>query len=962
MYQILQVIKIIMEKKYYPKNIEMPIYEFWEKAGFFKSKILNNDKENYCIMMPPPNITGELHLGHAFQQTIMDILIRYYRMHGKNTLWMTGFDHAGIATQILVENHIYKTTGKLRNDYTKDFLLQKIWKWKEQSEKLMSYQMKRLGNSIDLNNKRFTMDPEISFAVKEAFIRLYNDQLIYKSKKLVNWDYKLQTAISDLEVSYKQIPGFMWYIRYKLMKTNSDVNANYITIATTRPETIFGDTAIAVNPEDNRYSRLIGKYVLIPIINRSIPIIADTRIDITKGTGCVKITPAHNFIDYDIGKQHKLSMINIFSIKRKILQIPEIFDNKGQPQKQFNCYIPTIFHNLDCDQARKLTIAECDKLNLIEDTQEYNLTISYNSRTGTTIEPMLTDQWFIRSKKLAEQAIYSVKNNIIKFIPKQYKNMYFKWMENIQDWCISRQIWWGHEIPAWYDDNNKIYVGYSEKDVRLNNRLSKNIILHKDHDVLDTWFSSSIWTFSSLGWPIHTNLLNMFHPTNVIISGFDIIFFWIARMIMMTMYLIKDSQQTPQIPFKKVLITGLIRDELGQKMSKSKGNILDPVDMIDGISTIDLLKKRINEVTKPELIKNIIKNTKKNFPNGIEPHGADALRLTLTSLATSGRDIHWDIHRLIGYRSFCNKLWNVSRFVLINTINQDCGLFKKEKLFSLPDRWIYTKLNQTIQNFCKSLENYKFDKTVNILYEFIWHQFCDWYIEFAKTILYYEQNILKLRGTRYTLITSLEILLRLAHPIIPFITEKIWQKVKTTLNIDSSSIMLRPFPVYDANIVDLDAIDDIEWIKSAISEVRLLRSYLGISYKIPLKAAFICNSRKVKQRVLKNSFIFYKIVQLKDIDCLENNYTNPKSLIIPLDESTLFINIPNDFDKISAINRFRKEIDFLIYKINIIQQKLNNINHNKITDNFFIKEKEKLICYNKVKNKLLNQYTALLKT
>lgn len=952
---------MIIEKQYDPKQIEMSIYEFWKKSNYFKPNLVNIRTDSYCIMMPPPNITGELHLGHAFQQTIMDLLIRYHRMKGKNTLWMAGFDHAGIATQILVENDIYKNTGKTRQDYNRDFLLQHIWKWKQRFENVISYQMRRLGNSVDWDLQRFTMDPDMTFSVREAFIRLYNDNLIYKGKRLVNWDYKLQTAISDLEVSYKKIPGFMWYIRYKLEENQLNIDThNDIIIATTRPETMFGDVAIAVNPNDSRYYKFIGKYVIVPIVNRRIPIIADSRINMQKGTGCVKITPAHDFSDYIIGKHHKLLMVNIFSVNRKILQNPEVFNSEGQFQKQSNYYVPNIFHDLTCDQARKIIISECTKLHLLENIQKYNLTVAYNSRTGTIIEPMLTDQWYIRSKKLAKQAMHVVENSTIEFIPKNYETIYFKWMKNIQDWCISRQIWWGHEIPAWYDNQNHItYVGHSETDIRLHNQLNDDIVLHKDQDVLDTWFSSSLWTFSSLGWPKNTDLLNIFHPTDVIVSGFDIIFFWIARMIMMSIHLVHDGQKQVQIPFKKIYITGLVRDELGQKMSKSKGNTLDPLDMIDGISIEKLLKKRTNEVKEARLLENVIKQTKKRFPNGIKPHGADALRLTLAAIASSGLDIHWDIHKLTGYHNFCNKLWNVSRFVLMNTVNQDCGICEKEKFLSLPDRWIVTKLHQTIQSFCKSLESYRFDKMVNVLYEFIWHQFCDWYIEFVKPILYYEKNMLKLRGTRYTLITVLEMLLRLLHPIIPFITEKIWQTVKTIMHVNGSSIMVQSFPEFNDTFIDLNAIHDIEWIKDVVSEIRILRSYTGISYKIPLKAMFICNSQKIKQLILENDLVLIKMARFHSIG-YDNVINNNAFLMIPLQESELFIDISsNNFDKKIAINRFLKEIDILNHKITVIQHKLNNINSNKVSDHLFIKEKEQLSYYNRIKNKLLNQFDVI---
>lgn len=954
---------MIIKEIYDPKTIEEPIYEFWEKSGFFKPNIINNLKKNYCIVMPPPNITGGLHLGHAFQQTVMDILIRYYRMLGKNVLWITGCDHAGIATQTLVENNIYNNIGKCKQDYNTDFLLNQIWLWKNQSEKLIDYQIRRLGNSVDWDSKRFTLDPAMSFAVKEAFIQLYKNNLIYRGKRLVNWDPKLNTAISDLEVSHKQIKGSMWYIRYKLVNVEHfcNTNNNYLTIATTRPETMFGDVAIAVHPEDRRYNKLINHHVLTPITNRCIPIISDSSVDIHKGTGCVKITPAHDFNDYIIAKKHKLSIINVFSHNRKILEKAELFNNQGQPIKQLYYTLPKIFHNLDCDQARKLVILECDKLNLLESVQVHDLTIPFNSRTGTIIEPMLTNQWYIRMKDLSEQAIYIVKNDIIEFIPKQYKNMYFKWMENIQDWCISRQICWGHEIPAWYDDqNNIIYVGHCEQTIRTDYQLNNNIILRKETDVLDTWFSSSLWTFSSLGWPNKNNLLDLFHPTDVIVSGFDIIFFWIARMIMMTMYLIKDKYKQIQIPFKKVYITGLVRDEFGQKMSKSKSNIIDPLDIIDGITIEDLLQKRINNLSDLKSANKVIKSTKKQFPNGIKAYGADSLRLTLSALSSSGRDIYWDKNRLTGYHSFCNKLWNMSKFIFIHTLNQDCGLFLKEKLlFTTPDKWIITKLNQTIKDFRQSLEHYRFDRIVNILYEFIWHQFCDWYIEFTKPILYQNKNISKLRSTRYTLITSLEIILRLAHPIIPFITEKIWQTVKTIIKKDDKTIMLQPFPQYNPDVIDLNAVIDLEWIKNVISEIRTLRTYIGILYNIPLKIAFKYASDDVKRCVSENYYILTNIAYLENIDFLEDDAICFRFLTIPLCKSELYIFIPDIFNKTIAMNRINREIESINRKIHLIQKKLNkNIVHP--TSNLFSKkDQEKLNYHNTIKNKLMNQYTLI---
>lgn len=952
-----------MKEKYNPKSIEEPIYNFWEELSCFKPDIKNHCTKNYCIMMPPPNITGGLHLGHAFQQTMMDILVRYYRMQGHNTLWMTGLDHAGIATQFLVENDIYKKTGKTRKNYSIDFLLKQIWLWKERSEKLISYQMKRLGNSVDWDRRRFTMDSEMSFSVKEAFICLYKKKFLYRGKKLVNWDSSLQTAISDLEVSHKQVQGFMWYLRYKLEDKVFDDNAdNYLIVATTRPETILGDVAVAVHPQDCRYNKLINKHVLIPLIDRRIPIISDNSIDINKGTGCVKITPAHDFNDYIIAKKYQLPMINIFSFDRKILERVELFDNSDQiidHQSYFN--VPKLLHNLDCDQARKFIITECNNLGLLEDKKKYDLTIPFNSRTGTIIEPMLTNQWYIRMKELSKQAIFAVKSNKIEFIPEQYKNMFFKWMENIQDWCVSRQIYWGHEIPAWYDDNNNlVYVGHCENSIRIDNQLSNDVVLRKDTDVLDTWFSSSLWTFSGLGWPKSRVLLNIFHPTNIIVSGFDIIFFWIARMIMMTMCFTRDKYGNAQIPFKKVYITGLVRDGFGQKMSKSRGNVIDPLDIIDGISMKDLLKKRINESLDLQCIDKITMSIKKQFSDGIKPYGSDALRLTLSALSSSGRDINWDMNRLQGYYGFCNKLWNVSRFIFIHTLHKDCGLSSKEEwLYSSLDKWIITKLNQAIQDVHKALENYRFDRVVNILYEFVWHQFCDWYIEFSKSILYTSKNILKLRSTRYTLITSLEVILRLAHPVIPFITEKIWQTVRTIIKINGSTIMLQPFPKYNPDVVDFNSVVDLEWIKHVISEIRMLRAYIGILYKIPLRIAFKNVSRDIKRRILENNNILASVANVENIDFLEGSEECSKFFTITLGQVELLIFIPKFFNKNIAIEQFNKEIDLINNKIYFIQRKINNNDLNYVSNGYYEKDIEKLNHFNDIKSKLIGYYTVI---
>ncbi|ADV33446.1 valyl-tRNA synthetase [Candidatus Blochmanniella vafra str. BVAF] len=962
----------MIEKIYNPKQIEESIYKFWEESGYFEPDITDFEKPRYCIMMPPPNITGALHLGHAFQQTIMDILARYNRMNGKNVLWRIGLDHAGIAAQILIENKIFNQTKTPKNNDLKNSLLKEIWSWKEQTEKLINYQIKRLGNSVSWTNTRFTMDPQMSFAVKEAFIRLYQDNLIYKGKRLVNWDYKIQTAISDLEVSYKQVKGLMWYIRYKLEEysksNNHTISTNkniYITVATTKPETMFGDVAIAVNPEDSRYKKLIGKYVLIPLINRKIPIISDEHINPNKGTGCVKITPAHDFNDYMIGKKHKLCMINIFSTYRKILEKPEIFCSQSQFYDKKNCYIPTIFRNLNCDQARTMITSTCNQLNLIEQIQHYDVTIAYNNRTGTIVEPMLTNQWYLKTTYLAKQAKNIVEKGSIEFIPEQYKNIYFKWMDNIQDWCISRQIWWGHQIPAWYDNTNKIYVGHCEKDIRKNYKLHHDTKLRQDHDVLDTWFSSSLWTFSNLGWPKNNNLLKFYHPTDIIVSGFDIIFFWISRMIMMTMYFIKDDKKNCQIPFKKIYITGLVRDKFGQKMSKSKNNVINPIDIIDRISIHTLSKNHINNnydssqtIKKPPYNKN---TPKKNCVNEIITYGADSLRMTLAALSSYGRDIHWDINRLIGYHNFCNKLWNVSKFILLHTTNQDCGInYQQDKLlFSLPDRWITSKLHQTIQIFYQELHKYRFDKIINLLYEFIWHQFCDWYIEFIKPTLYCSTNTQKLIGTRYTLITSFETLLRLSHPIIPFITEKIWQKIKLIIKIKEKTIMLQSFPKYNISDINLNVIIEFEWIKDLISEIRTFRTQTGILYKTPLHIALQHISSRIKKYILENNRTLLQVAQLKKIDFLKDNDTfSQKSFNIPLHESELIVFIPDVFNKQIAIDKLHKEIKLITQKINYIQKKIDH--QNEYLKVNCIKEQEKLIFYTKTKNKLHNHLSIII--
>lgn len=812
-----------LDKTYSPQEIEQPLYEHWEKQGYFKP---NGDtsKESYCIMIPPPNVTGSLHMGHAFQQTIMDTLIRYQRMQGKNTLWQAGTDHAGIATQMVVERKIAAEEGKTRHDYGRDAFIDKIWEWKGESGGTITRQMRRLGNSVDWERERFTMDEGLSNAVKEVFVRLHKEDLIYRGKRLVNWDPKLRTAISDLEVENRESKGSMWHLRYPLADgAKTAEGKDYLVVATTRPETVLGDTGVAVNPEDPRYKDLIGKEVILPLVGRRIPILGDEHADMEKGTGCVKITPAHDFNDYEVGKRHALPMINILTFDGDIRSEAEVFDTHGEATDAFSNAIPAQFQGLERFAARKAVVAEFEKLGLLEEVKPHDLTVPYGDRGGVVIEPMLTDQWYVHTAPLAKVAIEAVENGEIQFVPKQYENMYYSWMRDIQDWCISRQLWWGHRIPAWYDEQGNVYVGRDEAEVRRDNNLGAEVALRQDEDVLDTWFSSGLWTFSTLGWPEQTDALKTFHPTSVVVSGFDIIFFWIARMIMLTMHFMKDENGKPQVPFKTVYMTGLIRDDEGQKMSKSKGNVIDPLDMVDGISLEALLEKRTGNMMQPQLAEKIRKRTEKQFPNGIEPHGTDALRFTLAALASTGRDINWDMKRLEGYRNFCNKLWNASRFVLMNTEGQDCGQNGGEMVLSLADRWILAEFNQTIKAYREAMDTYRFDLAAGILYEFTWNQFCDWYLELTKPVMNSGSEA-ELRGTRHTLIQVLEALLRLAHPIIPYITETIWQRVKNLKGITADTIMLQPFPEYDASQVDEQALSDLEWIKQTIIAVRNIRA------------------------------------------------------------------------------------------------------------------------------------------
>ncbi|MCL6327322.1 valine--tRNA ligase [Pectobacterium polaris] len=948
-----------METKYNPQDIEQPLYEHWEKQGYFKPHG-DTSKESFSIMIPPPNVTGSLHMGHAFQQTIMDTLIRYQRMQGKNTLWQAGTDHAGIATQMVVERKIAAEEGKTRHDYGREAFIDKIWQWKGESGGNITNQMRRLGNSVDWERERFTMDEGLSNAVKEVFVRLYKEDLIYRGKRLVNWDPKLRTAISDLEVENREVKGSMWHLRYPLADgVKTAEGKDYLVVATTRPETMLGDTGVAVNPEDPRYKDLIGKEVILPLIGRRIPIVGDEHADMEKGTGCVKITPAHDFNDYEVGKRHQLPMVNILTFDGDIRQSAEIFDTNGEASAVCSSDIPEAFQGLERFAARKALVAAFDELGLLEEIKAHDLTVPYGDRGGVVIEPMLTDQWYVRAAVLAKPAVEAVEDGRIQFVPKQYENMYFSWMRDIQDWCISRQLWWGHRIPAWYDANGNVYVGRTEAEVRSENNLADDVVLNQDEDVLDTWFSSGLWTFSTLGWPEQTPDLKAFHPSSVMVSGFDIIFFWIARMIMLTMHFIKDEDGKPQVPFHTVYMTGLIRDDEGQKMSKSKGNVIDPLDMVDGISLEALLEKRTGNMMQPQLAEKIRKRTEKQFPNGIEPHGTDALRFTLAALASTGRDINWDMKRLEGYRNFCNKLWNASRFVLMNTEDQDCGFGAGEKVLSLADRWILAEFNRTVKAYREALDGYRFDIAANILYEFTWNQFCDWYLELTKPVMNGGSEA-ELRGTRHTLVTVLEALLRLAHPIIPFITETIWLRVKALKGISADTIMLQPFPEFDAAQEDTLALNDLEWIKQAIIAVRNIRAEMNIAPGKPLEVLLRDVTAEALRRVEENRSFIQTLARLESITLLPAGDKGPVSVTKLIDGAELLIPMAGLIDKAAELDRLTKEVAKIEAEIERIESKLSNEGFvARAPEAVVAKEREKLDGYAVAKAKLLEQHAVI---
>jgi valyl-tRNA synthetase len=921
-----------MDKTYEPHSIEQKWYQTWEERGWFAPSM--EGSRPYCIMIPPPNVTGSLHMGHGFNNSIMDCLIRYHRMRGDNTLWQPGTDHAGIATQMVVERQL-EAAGQTRHDLGREAFIQRIWEWKQESGGNITRQLRRLGSSLDWQSERFTMDQGLSEAVKEVFVRLYEEGLIYRGKRLVNWDPKLHTAVSDLEVLNEEEQGSMWHMRYPLSN-----GKGHLVVATTRPETLLGDCAVAVNPSDERYRHMIGELLQLPLAGRKIPIIADEEhVDPEFGTGCVKITPAHDFNDYAVWQRHRDELaicnqphgglINIFTPDAAIRANEE---QEGE-------LIPSRYIGLDRYAARKQMVADLEAAGLLEKVVDHKLMVPRGDRSGVVIEPYLTDQWYVKIAPLAKPAIEAVESGRIRFVPDNWKNTYFDWMRNIQDWCISRQIWWGHRIPAWYDDAGNVYVGRCEAEVREKHDLAADYPLRQDEDVLDTWFSSALWPFSTLGWPEQTERLQQFYPTSLLVTGFDIIFFWVARMIMLGLKFMGD------VPFHEVYVHGLVRDGEGQKMSKSKGNVLDPIDVIDGISLEELVAKRTSGMMQPHLAERIEKLTRKNLPEGIPPVGTDALRFTFAALAATGRDIKLDPNRIEGYRNFCNKLWNASRFVLMNVEGQDTGTdgsLPVER--SLADRWILSRLQQTKQAVVEAIDNYRFDQLAQAIYEFTWNEYCDWYLELCKPVLNNpEASEAQKRGTRRTLVRVLENLLRLAHPLMPFITEEIWQQVKGPAGKAGASIMLQPYPSRRAALVDSAAEQEMAWVMQFILGIRQIKGEMNIAPGKLVPVLLADTSPEDRQRAERHRPYLDFLARTQSIEVLEDASQAPESATALVGAMKILIPMAGLIDKQAEIGRLEKEIGRLEKECERIGAKLENPKFvDKAPQDVVQKERDKL--------------------
>ena len=899
-----------MDKTYDPHQVEKQWYERWEREGYFVpgARSATGDAP-YCIMLPPPNVTGTLHMGHAFQDTIMDVLIRYHRMNGRRTLWQPGTDHAGIATQMVVERQI-NTEGLTRQDLGRDAFVERIWRWKEHSGNTITGQMRRMGASVDWTHERFTMDEGLSGAVRETFVRLYEEGLIYRGKRLVNWDPVLQTAVSDLEVVSEEEDGFLWHIRYPRA-----AGAGCVEVATTRPETMLGDTAVAVHPGDPRYRDLVGAMVELPLTDRCIPVIADDMVDPEFGTGCVKITPAHDFNDYQVGERHALERISVLA-----------------PDARMNGNAPERYRGLDRFEARAKIVEDLEAHGLLARTEPHRMTVPRGDRSHAVIEPYLTDQWFLKTGPLAEPSIRAVENGDIRFVPGHWAKTFFEWMRNIEDWCISRQIWWGHRIPAWYDGDGNVYVGRSEDEVREKFALPASLALSQDPDVLDTWYSSALWPFSTLGWPERTDRLETFYPTTVLVTGFDIIFFWVARMIMFGLKFMGD------VPFREVYIHGLVRDGDGNKMSKSKGNILDPIDLIDGIGLDELIAKRTTGLMQPQLAPQIVAATRRQFPDGIPAYGTDALRFTFCSLATQGRDIRFDLGRIEGYGNFCNKLWNAARFVLLHTAGKDCGFGEAGDdepgeggsggsgiALGLPERWIRSLLQRTQAQVRSAMEQYRLDLAAQAIYDFTWNEYCDWYLELSKIVLTDpDANPERLRGTRRTLVCALEAVLRLIHPMMPFVTEEIWQRVAPLAGRTGPSIMLEPCPTSRPALDDTEAVEHMTWVKELILAIRRVRGELDLPPGRQIPVVLAGPSGTERRRLADGEPCIRALARAGTIEVLEAGAPVPKAATALLGGLEILVPLEGVIDKDAEIGRLERRLGKLGKDLDRSRAKLGN--------------------------------------
>ena len=937
-----------IDKSYNPRQVETRWYKYWEEAGHFAPAGKAGDP--YCIVIPPPNVTGSLHMGHAFQDTIMDALIRYHRMRGDNTLWQPGTDHAGIATQMVVERLI-NARGQTRHDYGREKFIEKVWQWKNESGGMITRQLRRMGASADWEHERFTMDPGLSRAVSEAFVQLYDEGLIYRGKRLVNWDPVLHTALSDLEVLSAEEDGSLWHLRYPLAQGDG-----YLVVATTRPETMLGDSAVAVHPDDEKYKALIGKWVELPLTGRRIPIIADHYVDPGFGSGCLKITPAHDFNDYQVWTRHRHTdsiheqihqgLINVFTVDASIRQnINDRSLSEGE-------LIPADYIGLDRFAARDAIVADLRQQGLLDRVENHRLMIPRGDRSGAVVEPFLTDQWYVdltREKlddgrpggktRIVAPAINAVESGAIEFVPANWSKTWFQWMERIEDWCISRQIWWGHRIPVWYDDNGNTFAGVDEPAVRAKYRIADEVELRQDEDVLDTWFSSALWPFSTLGWPERAQRLKTFYPTSVLVTGFDIIFFWVARMIMFAMRFMDEA------PFHQVYIHGLIRDSHGQKMSKSRGNALDPIDLIDGIGLEPLVQKRIQGLMQPHLRERIERQTRRDFPHGIPGFGADALRFTFMALASHGRDINFDLGRIEGYRNFCNKIWNAARFVLLNTQANDGDYNDSDVRLSMIDKWMISQLQRSAGEVRESIEGYRFDRVARELHDLVWNKYCAWYLELSKPILGDCGAMPVLQaGSRRTLVHALEAILRLLHPVMPFITEEIWQQISPLAGKTGETIMTQPYPEYDESRIDRDAEDEMDWVMQFILGIRKIKGEMDVPPGRKAPVLLAAASDRDLELLERNRTYLDVGGKIESIAVLEESDDEPESAVVVVGAMKILIPIDGLIDKRAETQRLNKQARQLDSELVRVREKLGNRQFvDRAPARVVAKERQKLI-------------------